>query len=418
MSRRALFVLLFVGFLDTVAYGLMYPLLSSLLFDPKWHFVGPETSESIRGLWLGVLLSATPIMQMVVSPFVGKLSDRIGRRPVIVSCLSFGTIAWALAAWSLFQESLYGFVAARILMGIYVASYAVSNASIADISEGSEKGRGFSLMGTAFGLGFAIGPLLGGVLAGKCLFWEEWLPRPFLVASFLTVINVLLVFLWLPETLKVKKTKEPPQSLGAMVRDIVAVDTRLLTALVATFLFCFGWSFYVDFIPVWWVSNFHMTASDVGMYFAYGSLWYVVGCGFLVSRVMRRWKPRQVFVVAGLTLFASIWILFVVNTPEIYWVLFPIQYIAAAFLFPVAATIISEMASPENQGKLMGLYGSAECLGIGVAPIISGPFLGVHLLMPVAVGGLAALMASGMMYRIRKSVGARVSSAEENCKGY
>jgi MFS transporter, DHA1 family, tetracycline resistance protein len=404
MSRRVLFILLFVAFLDSAAYGLMYPLLSSLLFDPKWHFVAPETPESIRGLWLGLLLSATPITQMVISPVVGSFSDRIGRRPVIMGCLSLGTIAWALAAYSVFEESLYGFVASRILMGIYVASYAASNACIADISEDGEKGRGFSLMGTAFGLGFAIGPLLGGVLAGASPLWDEFLPRPFFVACFLTCINALLVFVWLPETLRIKKTNESSISFTRMFGKIFAVDSRLLTMLLATFLFCFGWSFYIDFIPVWWVSQFHMSASEVGRYYGYGAVWYVIGCGFLVSRMLRRWKATYVFSAAGVMMFVCIWALLAVNTPEVYWILLPLQNIGAAFLFPVAATIISGMASQGEQGRVMGLHGSAECLGIGVAPIISGPFLGIHLLMPVVIGGLTILLASAMVYRVRNYV--------------
>lgn len=402
MSRRALFVLLFVGFLDSAAYGLVYPLLSSLLFDPKWHFVDPDTPEAIRGLWLGVLLSATPIVQMIVSPFVGNLSDRIGRRPVIFFCLCFGVFSWVLAAYSLFQESLFGFAAARILMGIYIASYSASNACIADISEEGEKGKGFSLMGTAFGLGFAIGPLLGGVLAGKTICWEEWLPRPFLVAGVLTFINAWLVYVWLPETVEVKTHEKPSLSCASYIRDALEIDSRLLSVLIATFLFCFGWSFYIDFIPVWWVTNFHMSASEVGMYFAYGAVWYVMTCGFIVSPVMRRWKPMHVFACGGLALCISIWILFAVNTQDIYWILLPIQHSTSAFLFPVAATIISEMASPDDQGRAMGLHGSAECLGVGIAPIISGPFLGIHLLMPVAIGGLAVLAASYMVYRVGK----------------
>lgn len=403
MSRRVLFVLLLVGFLDTAAFGLMYPLLSPLLFDPQWHFVGPQTSESIRGFWLGLLLSATPITQMIVAPIVGNLSDRIGRRPVILFCLFVGAISWLLAAISIFQESLYGFVAARIIMGIYVASYAASNACIADISDEAEKGRGFSLMGTAFGLGFAIGPMLGGVLAGKTALWGEWLPRPFLISSFLVFLNALLVYAWLPETRPSKTTDAPKQSLLSTVRDIMTVDSRLLSMLIATLLFCFGWSFYIDLIPVWWIANFHMTASHVGLYFAYGALWYVVSCGFVVSRLLRRWNPMQVFIGAGFMLCMSIWMLLVINTPEVFWVAFAIQHTSAACLFPVAATIVSDMATTDNRGKVMGLHSSFECLGVGIAPMVSGVFLGIHLLMPVVIGGLFVLVATVIAYQLWKA---------------
>lgn len=406
MSRRALFVILLIGFLDSAAYGLIYPLLSSLLFDPKWRFVGPHTSESIRGLWLGVLLSATPITQMLVSPFIGNLSDKIGRRPVILSCLCVGIVSWVLAAFSLLQESLYGFVAARIIMGIYVASYAASNACIADISDPSEKGRGYSLMGMAFGLGFAIGPLVGGLLAGPSALWGESLSRPFFVSSAIVAVNMTLVYLWLPETRVKQNTCASSQSVLSFIRDIVEVDTRVFFLLVAVFLVCFGWSFYVDFIPVWWVTHFHMTAGRVGLYFAYGAVWYVISCGALVPFVLRRWSHVHAGAVASVVLCVSIWMLLVINTPTIYWVLLPIQNVALAFLFPVLATMLSNMASADSQGKVMGLHASAECLGVGGAPIISGPLLGLHLLMPVAIGGLSVLAAAIIVYRVgrRRSV--------------
>ena len=287
-------------------------------------------------------------------------------------------------------------------MGLSVASFGVANACIADISESQQKGRRYAWMGVAFGAGYAVGPLMGGVFAGETALWAESLIRPFIVASALTGLNTLLVFLWLPETFILKAGVLKAASLRSFIHELSEIDTKILSVLFATFLFCFGWSFYIDFIPVWWVEKFRLTATEVSLLMGYGALWYVMSCGLLVGPILRRIGPLQVFPVAALALFASIWTLFAFNTPATYLWLLPLQNIAASFLFPVAATAISEMAPKEHQGKMMGYHMSAEALGFSVGPLTSGPFLGVHLLMPVAIGGLAVAAAGGIIMRARK----------------
>jgi MFS transporter, DHA1 family, tetracycline resistance protein len=404
MSRRAFFVLLMLAFLDSSAFGLIYPLFSSMLFDLRWHFVAPETSAAIRGLWLGIFIAATPLVAMLVSPFVGNLSDRLGRRPVIIACLCFGSISWLGAAYCVQEELPYGIAIARITMGLSVASFGVANACIADISDPKQKGRRYSWMGMAFGAGYAIGPLIGAVCASETAMWGESLVRPFIVASILTGLNTLLVFLWLPETFSRSTVQKDSQSLLSFIQDISKIDPKILCMLFATFLFCFGWSFYIDFIPVWWVNTFHLTTTQVSLFFGYGDMWYVLSCGLLVGPILRRRHPMEVFPVAAAGLFLSIWVLFLINTPMTYWWLLPLQNIAASFLFPVAATAVSEMASKEHQGKIMGYHASAEALGFGVGPLTSGPALGINLLMPVAIGGLAVLIAGAIVMRLRKAL--------------
>jgi DHA1 family tetracycline resistance protein-like MFS transporter len=404
MSQRAFFVLLLLAFLDSAAFGLIFPLFSSMLFDLKWNFVAPDTSAAIRGLWLGVLISATPLVAMLVSPFVGNLSDRLGRRPVIIACLCFGSVSWLGAAYSVACESLYGLALARITMGLSVASFGVANACIADISEPQNKGRRYSWMGMAFGAGYAVGPLMGGVFASESVVWTESLIRPFLAASVLTGLNTLLVFLWLPETYTTRNASHVPKTLLSFVREIAEIDSKLFSLLFATFLFCFGWSFYIDFIPVWWVEKFHLTASSVSLFLGYGAIWYVMSCGLIVGPILRRKNPLQVFSVAAVALCSCIWVLFAINTPMTYWWLLPLQNIAASFLFPVAATAVSEMAPKDHQGKVMGYHASAEALGFGIGPLTSGPFLGIHLLMPVAIGGLSVLVAGGIVMRLRREI--------------
>ena len=401
MSRRAFFVLLLLSFLDSAAFGLVYPLFCSMLFDPKWAMVDPSTSSAIRGLWVGLSISVTPIVTMLVSPVVGNLSDKIGRRPTILSCLSFGAVAWFLAGVSVMRGLLPGLILARGLLGISAASFAVANACIADKGDRSERGWQYAWMGVAFGLGFALGPLLGGLFSSRA-FGEESLVRPFWISSFLTALNTFLVYLWLPETSAVSRENHSP-SLVSFVKELFHIERRLLLLLLAIFLFCFGWSFYLDVIPVWWVTQFHMDTTQVSLFFGYGALWYVSSCAFLVGRVIRRFSSLTILAVASALLFVFIWVLLFRNSPASFWCLLPLQNIAASFLFPVAATASSEMATDEHRGKTMGYYTSAESLGFGMGPLTSGVFLGVHLLMPVVLGGLAMLAASLIFASLRKS---------------
>ena len=393
MSRRAFFVLLILAFLDYVAFGLVYPLFCSMLFDPKWAMVDASTSHVIRGLWVGLFISITPIVTVLVSPIVGNLSDRIGRRPTILYCLCFGSISWALAGLSVTQGSMLGLTFSRALLGISVASLAVANACIADKDDRSERGQRYSWMGVAFGLGFGLGPLLGGFFSST-FFGEESLVRPFWISSFLTGLNTLLVYLWLPET--AVSPQSHPRSLLSFFKELFHIEKRLLLLLLSIFLFCFGWSFYIDVIPVWWVTQFHMSAAQVGLFFGYGALWYVPSCAFLVGRVIKRFPSLTILCTATILLSAFIWVLLFFNSAESFWFLLPIQNIALSFIFPVATTAMSEMAPEEHEGRTMGYYASAESLGFGLGPLASGFFLGLHLLMPVVIGGLA-LLASGLV---------------------
>ncbi len=404
MYRRALFVLFALGFIDAMAFGLVYPLFSSMLFnDAKWNFLPSDTSETIRGLWLGILLSSAPIVQMLISPFAGNLSDRIGRRPVIVACLLCGVLASLGAIVGIELRSLYLLTCSRIVMGISIASFAVANAAIADISTHEDKGQNYAWMSMAFGLGFAIGPVIGGIFSGETFLWGESLTRPFYVGSFCIIINASMIFFWLPETCtKDRRSDENIDSFFTFFKQLTRDNKFLLFLLGATFLYCFGWSFYIDFIPVWWVRKFEMTTSRIGWYFTYGALWYVVLCGFVVGPVMRRCSAVRVLEASAFSYVIFVWALFFINTPETFWVLIPLQNGAAAFFFPVAATAISEMASKDHQGRVMGLYGSVESLGTGIAPVVAGPFLGIHLLSPVAIGGFAVLMAALLIRKVRR----------------
>ena len=172
-------------FLDVLGIGLIIPVLPAL--------VGQFTADAQhQSYWYGALVASYGLMQFIFSPVLGALSDRLGRRPVLLVSITGLGIDFLLMA---FASSLPMLLAARVVGGITAATMSVSNAYIADITPPDQRGRGFGLLGAAFGMGFIVGPLLGGVLGAIDLRW------PFFAAAALALVNALYGVFVLPESL-------------------------------------------------------------------------------------------------------------------------------------------------------------------------------------------------------------------------
>jgi DHA1 family tetracycline resistance protein-like MFS transporter len=397
--KRTIFVLVLIAFLDASGFGLVFPLFASMLFDLDCSLLSPEASDTVRGIWLGILLSTAPLTQMLVSPFLGSLSDRIGRRPLILSCLLFGTVAYLFAAYAVHVESLIGLFLSRVCIGIPFATFGLANAAISDISTDEEKGRGFAWINSAYGSGFAIGPLLGGVLAGDLLFAQESFVRPFVISSILLGIAVLFVIYWLPETRRFSEEKEEKSSL---LQELRGADSKVIFLLLGTLFFSFGWVFYIEMVPVWWMSRYDLDPCEIGILFGFGSFWLVLTSTFIAGPLIRRVQPLVLFEVLALFLCLSIWIVFMLDSPTAYLCEIAVQNMIAGLLFPVTAVAVSNTSSAEHQGKTMGIYAAAEGFGFGLSPVSSGLFIGLHLMSPIALGGFFILLAFIFAHIVRK----------------
>src|SRR5512140_1011655 len=201
MNNKRLFSIILVVFIDLLGFSLILPLL-------PYYAETFKTSETVTG----VLIASYALMQLIGAPILGRLSDRFGRRPILLlsvcgTFLGFLLLGFANALWMLF--------ASGILDGLTGGNLSVAQAYISDVTDEKDRSKGLGLIGAAFGLGFIIGPVTGGWLSQ----WGYAVPA--FVAAGLSLANLALIYFWLPESLTVEKRasideKRPPVSLGAL----------------------------------------------------------------------------------------------------------------------------------------------------------------------------------------------------------
>lgn len=188
-KKLMLFILLLVAFIDYMGIGLVYPMFSSMLFHRDIDLLSPETSDTVRGFWLGILLAMMAVAQFFSSPIIGTMSDQKGRKPLLKIALTVGVLGYLISMIGVWVESLVFLLLSRLVLGISAGSAAVVGASLADLSQPEEKAKNFGLLNMACGIGFSVGPFFGGVLSEFGLWGMGGYDKPFLFAGILTFLN-------------------------------------------------------------------------------------------------------------------------------------------------------------------------------------------------------------------------------------
>ena len=353
--------------IDLIGFGIVLPIL------PLWaqHF-------GAGAAVIGILSATYSLMQVIFAPLWGRLSDSIGRRPVILvtlagSCISAFMIGIAHTILLLFV--------ARIINGISGASYATAQAYVADITTTEGRARGMGLIGAAFGIGFIIGPALGALLSLVSS------STPFFFASGLAALNLVLAWRLLPESRR-PGSITAPMGRFAMMRH--ALTSRMLAPLV--------WlSFLATFAFVGMEATFALLGSDrfgygpatMGMLFAYVGVAAAVGQGFLVGRVVARYGEVRVMVWGLGGTAVGLAVLAVAFNVVVVLVALAILGVFSGLAFATISALISHAAPVDMQGGVLGVAASASGLARVGGPILAGVlFEYINPSAPLVVGAL------------------------------
>ncbi|BCW94304.1 MAG: tetracycline resistance MFS efflux pump [Thermoanaerobaculum sp.] len=356
MSRRVLTVLFAVVFMDLVGFGMVIPLLplyAEQYAPPPWVF--------------GLLLASYSAMQFVFSPILGALSDRWGRRPVLLVSLAGSAVGYLLFGLA---DSLAMLFASRVVAGIAGGNVATAQAVIADVTPPEERAKGMGLIGAAFGLGFVAGPALAGLLL-------SFSPRlPGLAAAAFSAVAWLSAFRALPET------RKPGQE--AAIRRVPLAGARGLGGLlVVGFLTVTAWAAFEVTFAQFLHARFQLPAARVAWLFAYVGLLAVLVQGFLVRKIPGR-VPPKVLVVAGLGVVAlGLGLLvFAATVPAVLLVL-PLLALGQGLVSPALSSWVSRQSPAAAQGEALGAF-----QGVGSLARIVGPITGQLVLGHWGVTGV------------------------------
>ncbi len=359
MQKNRLLIIFLIVFMDLLGFSLILPLL-------------PYYAQSFGAdpFVTGLLVASYAVAQLIGAPVLGRLSDRYGRRPVLLvsiggTFLGFLLLGLAGALWMLFVS--------RLVDGLTGGNLSVAQAYITDVTDQKNRAKGLGMIGAAFGLGFIIGPAVGGALStfGYAV--------PAFAAAMLSFVNLAAVFFWLPESLTVERRAAIAQQAkpAFTFRALWQALNRPRVGPLLHIRFFYGLAFatFQTIFALYAQVRFGLTAQTTGYVLAYVGVLSVLVQGFAIGWLTKRASDRQLILTGVIVMtFSLLGWAFAPNLPILLVIMAPLSF-AGGTLNTVLQSALTKSVYPEEIGGTLGLAASVESLTRVIAPSLGGLLL-------------------------------------------
>lgn len=355
-ARNPILFVFITVLIDCIGIGIIFPVAATIITEVSHVGINKATTYS------GLMMTCYALMQFLFSPFLGGISDRYGRRPVLLlSLLGLGIDYLFLT----FADTLTLLFIGRIIAGVCGASFTTAFACIADVSAPEKRAQNFGLMGAAFGLGFIIGPVIGG-------FCSEFGSRaPFVAAAFLSLINCMYGFFILPETLKPENRRafniKRANPFGAFLQ--LKNSKHIRTLIIGMFMLYLAgqvmpaiWPFYTKFM-------YHWTDRQIGYSLGFVGVMVSIVQGGLIKFTQQKFGSEKA-IYLGLGMYFTGLVLFALANQA--WMMYAFTFIYAlgGIAPPAVQGIISGRVPANEQGELQGMVTALNSISTILSPLI------------------------------------------------
>ncbi|WP_421351824.1 MFS transporter [Aeromonas veronii] len=391
--KNPLWVLVMTVTLAVAGFSLPSPVLAPLLLEPAHGMLTPEASDWSRKVWLGVIMGLYPLFQLVGSPWLGRLSDRYGRKPLLLLSLAGVLAGYALMALGIAWRSLPLLLLSRIVEGLCNGNIAIVQAMAADLAGKEHKARSFAWINIGMNLGWVVGPMLGGyaaVISGDYSL-AAWL------AVGMTLLNLLLVYWLIPYRPPVAATR---QAVTLSSRQLL-LQPALLPYFALTLISYGAVQLYFTYFNIWLVERLAWDPAQLAQAAVLVSLPMMAG-SWLGSRIARHWRGSSLGIVGHLVM-ASGMLLFIL---PVHWWGLALTFVPAGIgmsLGELATSVaISNRIHPEQQGQAMGLYRALAVSSEILAVLLGSLVLLASTEWPFYLATLCSLASAAGFYLLRR----------------
>ena len=373
MTRKTWFMFLTI-FIDMIGIGVLIPVIPQLLGEPTSPYFLLDPSQIKLGfVLLGFLVASYPIATFFAAPVLGAMSDKYGRKPVLLASILGTSISYFVFAYAIITKNIPLLFISRVIDGLTGGNISVAQAVIADVTKPEDRTKVFGAIGAAFGLGFIFGPFLGGLLSSPSVLPFFNASTPFIFSGLLALFNVFSIRFFFKESIKEKNLESKIDFLASFKNIANAKKFEAVRMLfLVSFLFNAGFAFFTSFFNVYLTNKFDFSPAQIGNFFAYVGIWIIITQVVVVRKLAGKFKEIDIL---GPVYFSSAIGILLYLVPQVAWALLiivPIASIPNGIQMANFSSMLTKRTDEKMRGEVLGINTSVNSLGQSLPPLFAG----------------------------------------------
>lgn len=382
-ENRNLAIIGIIAVVNALGYGIIIPILYS--YSIKFGLTDFQN---------GLLFALFSLCSFISTPLIGRLSDKYGRKPLLVISITGTAISFIIAAFA--PSAIFLFLA-RALDGITAGNIPVASAVISDTTPPQDRAKGFGIIGASFGFGFLVGPAISALTVGYGIH------VPFLIAAGISIVAVLLTVFFLPETNQHigQMQKGKIFDIPKLVKSIA--DPNVGMTLLISLIYNFAFGMFIFAFQPFFVKVLQLAPSQIALIFIQFGIIGLIMQLFVIQKAVKKFGDKKVFTTALIVGAIGYIAIFFISNVWLFVLLSFVTGAANSFVGPLIQTILSKETDEKSQGSIQGLNASYISIGNIFGPIVAGGLATVLLPLPFLIGAIFIIICYFLSFRINVS---------------